>query len=196
MEQAYHPRLCRLPVAGFARKKPMKACGAILTMMWSVLASGAVFAQEFYGDKKYGEFYEDEKKWVEAATSLPAYPSEENLIEFDAGAATRNRYYIDATAVSVGGDGVVRYTIVVKTAGGATNVSYEGIRCATGERKLFAFGRNDGTWAPSHASWQAIRPGSYQAVLSREYFCPNRVAIFRAEEGVAALKGGGHPDAR
>lgn len=163
----------------------------------ALVLGGQAMAQGFYGDKKYGEYYEEEKRWSEAQTTLPAYPREEGLIEFDVGAATRNRYFIDGSTLSVGTDGVVRYAILIRAAGGATNVSYEGIRCETRERKLYAVGRADGSWTSSPAqSWQPIRPGSYQAVLAKEYFCPNKVAIQKAEEGIDALRRGGHAEVR
>jgi hypothetical protein len=154
-------------------------------------------AQGYYGEKKYGEFYEEEKKWVEEEVPPPPYPQEATLLEFDAGAATANRYYVDGATLSVGADGVVRYVVVIKTRGGATNVSFEGIRCSTRERKTYAFGKNDKTWAQATSkSWQAISRGSYQAVLSREYFCPNNGIVAKAAEGVDALKRGGHAEAR
>lgn len=174
----------------------MRAGVPLLTVICLVSACPA-WGQQFYGDKKYGEYYEEEKKWLEIEAKIPDYPKEQNLIEFDVGAATRNRYYIDGTTLSIGEDGVVRYVIVVRTSGGATNVSFEGIRCGTKERKLYAFGRSDNAWVKSRVSeWQGTRPGSYQAVLSKEYFCPKGAAILKAEEGVDALKRGGHPDVR
>jgi len=153
--------------------------------------------QTFYGDKKYGEFYEEEKQWVEQETEIPDFPRPGNLIEYDVGAATSNRHFIDGSSLSVGKDSVVRFVTVVKTAGGATNIHYEGIRCGAKTRKLYAIGRTDNTWAkPRTQDWQPIRPGSYQAILSKEYFCPNNAVIFKAEDGVNALKHGGHPDTK
>lgn len=152
---------------------------------------------EYFGDKKYGEFYEEEKKWNEIEVKLPDYPKPQDLIEFDAGAATANRHFVDATTLSVGADGVVRYVAVVKTSGGATNVSFEGIRCVAREHKLFAFGRSDGSWSPARVpSWQRIRRGSYQSMLYSDYFCPKHVILRKAEEGIDALRRGGHPDVR
>lgn len=168
-----------------------------LAVVLTALAAGPVAGQQFYGDKKYGEYYEEEKKWIELEAKLPDFPNTRNLIEFDAGAASRNRHFVDGSTLSVGEDGVIRYAIVVKTQGGATNVSFEGIRCGAKMRKFYAFGRGDESWAKSRNSeWQPIRPGSYQAVLSKEYFCPHNVSIFKAEEGVDALRRGGHPEIR
>jgi hypothetical protein len=40
---------------------------------------------------------------------------------------------------------------------GAKNISYEAIRCDTYEKKLFAFGRTDGTWSMSRRNeWDEI----------------------------------------
>ncbi len=152
-------------------------------------------AQQYFGDKKYGEDYEEGKTWTEIKVKTPDYPIPQNLIEFDAGAASRNKHYVDGSTLSVGTDGVVRYVVVVKTRGGATNVSFEGIRCTEKSLRLYAFGRDDRTWIDSrNTAWQSIRPGSYQAVLSKDYFCPRHASIFTAEEGLDALKRGGHPD--
>ncbi len=161
------------------------------------LANPASGQSQFYGDKKYGEYFEEEQKWVELEAKLPDFPKSEDLIEFDAGAATRNRYFIDGKTLGVGEDGVIRYVVVVKSAGGTTNISYEGIRCAVKVRKLYAFGRGDKAWGSSrNQEWQPIRPSSYQAALSRGYFCPGNIAILKADEGVDALRRGSHPEAR
>jgi hypothetical protein len=175
----------------------MRGGKAILLAAGFLALAGPVVGQQFYGDKKYGEYYEEEKQWVELEAKLPDFPKAQNLIEFDAGAATRNRHFVDGSTLNVGEDGVVRYVIVLKTLGGATNVSFEGLRCGAKVRKLYAFGHDDGTWAKSrNQEWQSIRPGSYQAVLSKEYFCPRNVVIFKAEEGVDALRRGGHPETK
>lgn len=171
--------------------------GKTLLFLVGLLAIAGPAAGQQYGEKKYGEFYEEEKKWVEQEASLPDFPRAQNLVEFDAGAATSNRYYVDVSTLSVGADEVVRYVVVVRTSGGATNVNFEGIRCRAKERKLYAFGRSDESWGKSRIQdWQPIRPGSYQASLYREYFCPNNIAISKSEEGVDALRRGGHPEAR
>ncbi|MDR2241096.1 MAG: CNP1-like family protein [Zoogloeaceae bacterium] len=163
-----------------------------------LLLAGGAAGQDMFGEKKYGEYYEEDKQWAEQEeVTPPAYPNEQTLIEFDVGPAARNRHYIDAATLNVGKDGVIRYVIVIKTSGGATNVTYEGIRCDAMTRKAYAFGRGDMTWGNARvSSWQPIVRGSYQAVLFREYFCPGDIPILKGEEGVDALKRGGHPDAK
>ena len=127
---------------------------------------------------------------------LPPSPKRANLIEFEVGATAALRYLVDAASLSVGEDGVVRYALVARSPSGVENVLYEGIRCATWESKLFATGRQDGSWASRPGEWRPIvgaSAGGWQHVLGREFFCPYGKPIRSAEEGIAALRRGGHP---
>jgi hypothetical protein len=138
-------------------------------------------------------------EWVEEKVEPPASPKDADLAEFYVSGNTANRFYIDGTTLSVGGDGVVRYALVVRAAGGATNVTYEGIRCQTGEYKLYASGRADGSWARSRTdAWRPIEnklANRHHAALNRDLFCPAGARIVSADEGRDALKRGKHPRA-
>lgn len=142
----------------------------------------------------------DAPKWAEDALELPAFPQEASLIEFYVSAATPHKYYIDAASLSVGKDGVVRYGLVVRTRGGATNTSFEGIRCESREVKVYATGRPDGAWSLARRSeWRPILnmpTNRHHAALSRDYFCPVGNVIYTAEEGREALRLGKHPNAK
>lgn len=146
--------------------------------------------------------YDEPEQWRGSGreTPLPAFPRQENLVEFYVSAIASNRFFIDATSLSVSPDGVVRYTLVVKTAGGATNISFEGIRCGSSEYKMFATGRDDGTWARARADdWRRIenKPmNRHHAVLNREFFCPDGLPLADAAEGVDALWRGKHQRAQ
>ena len=142
---------------------------------------------------------EEDKQWSEGEVTLPAFPQNSDLVEFYVSAVTPNHFFIDARTLGVGSDGVVRYVLVVLTSGGATNISYEGIRCGTGEVKLYATGRADKTWVPARsAAWRPIENKTvnrHHAALSRDYFCPGGIAIRNAVEGREALRLGKHPQA-
>jgi hypothetical protein len=107
--------------------------------------------------------------------NLPPYPKTSSLVEFSVSAASSNHFLIDADTLSIGKDGVVRYALVVRSATGAENVSFEGIRCATREQKFFAFGQRDGTWARArNAQWRLIEYkdiNRQHAVLHTDIFC-------------------------
>src|SRR5450631_3218972 len=114
-----------------------------LLWMWCALLPLAALAQP----RADVEDDSESKPHGELEVKLPAMPKAENLLPFEAGAASSNRFFIDAQSILVGDDGIVRYTLVIRSASGAENVSYEGMRCETVEQKYYAFGRRDGSWS-------------------------------------------------
>lgn len=148
--------------------------------------------------EEWGQFefeFENEKPWVELAAQLPPYPRDENLVEFDVSSATRNRHFVDTASISVGADQVVRYTVVVKAAGGAKNVSFEGMRCGTGERRLYAYGHSGGSWSKArHGGWERVKFSSllsYHKALFEDHFCRDGITVRNAAEAVRNLRRGG-----
>jgi hypothetical protein len=140
---------------------------------------------------------EDERRIREqVALTLPAWPKNENLIEFHVSNTATFRFFIDAASVSVGNDRVVRYTLIARSPSGVANVSYEGIRCETGSYKVFAYG-NDGRWSARPSEWRDIEPkgtARWHHELRLSYFCQDRTgALFTAKEGVDALRRGSGP---
>jgi hypothetical protein len=92
-----------------------------------------------------------------------------SLLEFpNTGAA--NTILVDGSTLVVADDGVVRFALIVRSPSGAESVSFEGIRCTTGERRVFAFGRktaDGGEWSPARGSaWRAIS----DTRINRHYF--------------------------
>lgn len=154
----------------------MKRISGVLLALWAGgVVAGGIVEDRFRGPQFEHDFEADEKPWEEIQAQLPAAPKAAALHEFKVGGRSGHRYFLDLDALSAGADGVVRYTLVIRTAGGAENVSYEGMRCTTGERKLYAFGRPDGQWARNrYAGWtpiEARRDDSYQKELFFHYFC-------------------------
>jgi hypothetical protein len=71
------------------------------------------------------------------------------------------KFGIDAIDAEQSADGVVRYVIVARSATGAVNALYEGIRCATGQVRTYA--RKNAAANPGHrfadGDWRSIRDG-------------------------------------
>jgi hypothetical protein len=138
------------------------------------------------------DFVEDTTPWAEIAASLPAYPKNENLVPFDVSSATSNKFMIDTASLSVGKDGVVRYTVVIESPRGARTVNYEGLRCDTAESKIYAFGQADSIWTENkRAAWEGIKLRSllsYRKALFEDLFCDLGVPVRDAKEGVRRLK--------
>lgn len=138
--------------------------------------------------------FEADKPWVEMAAQLPPYPLAENLLPFTVSSVTRNRHFVDAASISVGEDKVVRYTVVIEAAGGAKNVSFEGMRCETAERRLYAYGQSDGTWSRArNAGWEPIKLRSllsYHKALFEDVLCPGGINVQKPAEALRNLKQG------
>jgi len=131
--------------------------------------------------------------WQEGEYALPAPPREAALRAFFVSSASPNRFLIDEDSLTVGDDGVVRYVLVVRTPGGAQNVTFEGIRCAGWARRIYATGRASGEWSAARgAEWRAIVDNNYDrapAALAQDYFCDgsapprNRAEVMRRLNG-------------
>jgi len=70
----------------------------------------------------------------------------------------------------------VRYTAILKSRSGASNVFYEGIRCATAQFRRYAFGAQDKFRLSDHSRWQYLGFGNsepYLKQLSDDFVCPS-----------------------
>ena len=152
----------------------------LLKRLLILLCSIAVMAPSAYAQKKEIDYeFDNEKPWVEIQAELPPYPQTENLLKFDAGPASDNSHYVDAPSISVGEDAVVRFTLVIKSPSGAMNVSYEGIRCQTAEKRTYAYGRKQ-SYLDAGPNVEMDQPRKYYPELSATnalpvFFLPTRV---------------------
>ena len=164
------------------RAKALAAAAAL------ALAPALAFAQWAGWDY---DFDEEKKPWKEIEAKIPSYPADQNLVYLEGG-PTNHRFYVDANSISLGEDGVMRYSTVLRASGGATNVTFEGMRCETRERKLYAIGRKDGSWVRARdARWKRIEIGEimpYHYVLYRDYFCPAKHRPATVRQALDALR--------
>lgn len=143
----------------------------------------------------------NDKPFKEDAVTFPAPPVDRDAVPFDVGGRTDSplRFAIDPKSVSIGKDNVVRYTVLITSKTGARNVNYEGLRCDTAERRIYATLRNDtNQWVGNRAvdmnetantesasmnaykpatNWQRVGnggPTDYASALMRSYFCDVR----------------------
>ncbi|RBA25147.1 CNP1-like family protein [Herminiimonas fonticola] len=149
-------------------------------------------AQQLEWNKNFND--EEVKPWEEIQAELPPAPKDENLLPFYVGPTATQKFAIDAKSLSIGKDGVVRYTLVAVSPGGAKNISYEGIRCASFEKKIYALGRDDGTWARSRRDqWEGIvrsKVNRQHAALSQDYFCSNLTIMGNEKDMLQRIKSG------
>ena len=126
---------------------------------------------------------EEAPAWREDAPTLPAFPTDANLLEVDVGRPQDPYHYlIDTASLSVGRDGVTRYTIILVSGDGARNVRYEGIRCQGNAVRAYAYGTSGGILRPMPTEeWAPLRqdgPYAYRYHLARGYLCTVRSLPF------------------
>lgn len=159
-----------------------------LLAAWAVLNSTA--------QARPDEEEELPQAWQENDVVFPGAPKAENFLSFYVSPTADNRFFIDSASIGVGSDGVVRYTLIVDTPGGVRNVTYEGIRCASKEKRLYASGRPDGSWSRARsARWDRITDATtnrQHAALYVEYFCPVGMPVASVRDAIVALKKGSH----
>jgi hypothetical protein len=155
--------------------------------------SGAVQSNSGLSDE---DFDDDSKSWQEVKTEIPPAPQAANLVSFYVSPTATMNFFIDVNSISAGKDGVVRYTLVSKSQGGAENISYEGIRCQTYENKLYAFGQKDGSWSRARlSSWKQISESSgnrQHAALAKDFLCQDAMVAGRVEDIRSRLRSN-HP---
>ena len=171
-------------------------------MRWLILTLvliSAVTAAQPAPKNIYFPDQSQEQPWDEQKPQLPPFPKDENLVKIQVDGGLSFDFFVDLESVGVGRDGVVRYTLVARSIGGAANIAYEGIRCKRRERKLYAFGRADKTWSaarnPQWASISDLPVNLIQATLHDAFFCPARIIVRDADEARRLLKSGNDPRA-
>ena len=130
--------------------------------------------------------------WHEDSLNLPDYPAENRLVRIPA--LSGNFPYdvlVDTGSLGRGNDGVVRYTVVVRSHAGAENISYEGLRCGERTFRRFAYGYG-GKWQLAGAgNWRHVEQGGmnhYRYVLYREYLCDPTDPFMKTSEMIQRMR--------
>ena len=166
----------------------------ILSIKWLIALSVVLLSVPVAASSFDSDF--EEKPWTEMEVQLPAFPQKEDLVAFKVGAIGDTQFQIDGKSLSIGADNVIRYTLIVLSPTGAENISYEGMRCATAERRFYAFGRSDKTWSKARSNqWIRIQGTSnnHHVELYLNFFCTASASAFRnADDILRVLRKGGN----
>lgn len=138
----------------------------------------------------------DRLDWVEDAPPPPPSYDVNKLIEIEMPRTSSIRMGIDPDTIRINADrSVVRYVVVARGPS-AINASYEGIRCSTGEFRIYARQVQGGAWDKvSDSGWRAMR-GQTSAIvrhpfqLARGGLCLGTVVRDSVAEMVRELRTG------
>lgn len=130
--------------------------------------------------------------WVEGAVTFPESSVPVSPRPFFVSSASPNTFKIDENSITVGQDGAVRYILLVETQGGARTVTFEGVHCASWRVRIYATGRDDGTWSSlRNSEWEPIRNNAYNRMryaLAAEHFCDALAPPRNREEVLRRLR--------
>jgi hypothetical protein len=136
---------------------------------------------------------DDPEPWKESEVPAPAWRIE-RAVEFQLGAQSALRYFIDPQTISIGEDGVARYVFIARSSSGAINALFEGLRCQTAEVRVYARWDPDAQqWRTASESWQAldVRGSTRRAMqMARAGVCDGKTHNRTAAQIVNALSSG------
>lgn len=142
------------------------------------------------------EYVDPQAAWNESG--IPATPPSfdmSRLIQVDAPHGSSLKYGIDPNTLSISDDGVVRYVVVASSAQGAVNALYEGIRCSTGEYRLYARHSPESGWSRAKGSeWQSVfddMPSKHPLAIARAGVCIGRAPNGPLGTMLRTLRSGG-----
>jgi len=158
-------------------------CSALALVLTSMLVSGT--AQAAHQLPQDNTNVPDAPKWVEAPTTSAPEFSMAHLLAIDMPPHLSLKISIDPDTLMVGGDGVVRYVVVMTGSSGVSNAFYEGIRCETREVKTYARRSSSGDWTMTTAPvWRGLEdnmPSHHAQAMASQGVCTASTAGTREE---------------
>ena len=100
-------------------------------------------------------------EWREIEAPPPPALNLDGLIPLDL-PRTELRFGVAPASIAIGSDGVVRYVAVARSSAGAVNAIYEGIRCGTGDFRIYARYSPGSGWVPAkETQWRALHDAPF-----------------------------------
>jgi hypothetical protein len=129
--------------------------------------------------------------WQEAEAPPPPALRLDGLIPLEVPRSSL-RFGVDPASVALGSDGIVRYVVVATSTTGAVNALYEGLRCDTGEFKVYARHNAGSGWTVAKDSpWRPLHDGqsaSHSLLIARTGACVGRSPNRSADQIVRDLR--------
>lgn len=122
--------------------------------------------------------------WRELDAPPPPAVSSAHLLPLELPRYVSVKMGIDPASIQIGNDGIVRYVVVATAPSGKVSAIYEGIRCQTGEVKVYARHASSGDWdAEKNPEWQPLRgrqPSLHALAFAKQGACVGRSVSARS----------------
>jgi hypothetical protein len=126
--------------------------------------------------------------WREVEAPAPGAISLDGLIALDMPRSTL-RFGVAPGSVTLGSDGIVRYVVVATSTSGVVNGLYEGIRCSTGDHKVYARHNPGSGWVVAKdAQWQPVQQTRHALAIARTGACVGHGANRSASKILSDLR--------
>jgi hypothetical protein len=135
--------------------------------------------------------------WKESDAPAPKALNLKGLVPFEVSMTSNLTWALDPAAVTIVGDGLVRYVAVARSQSGVINALYEVINCSSGELKTYArivAKESDAaakTWAiVDDPKWKSLYdvPSKHALMLAKQGVCTGNTASQSVNEIVTSLK--------
>jgi hypothetical protein len=124
------------------------------------------------------QLIDQDPDWKEVEIPAPPTFRADRLVVLDMPRHITLKVGLDPDTLRVTPDGIIRYVMVATAASGSTYASYEGIRCLTGEVKIYARHGATGQWIPvKDPQWKPLndnQPSPHALALARQGACNSR----------------------
>ena len=135
----------------------------------------------------WGGLVDIDPDWQETDAPPPPAFSRDKLIPVDMPLHITLKLGVDPGTLTITPDGVVRYVMVASSSSSFTAM-YEGIRCATGEVKLYARFSASGQWrAADNPKWRSMndnQPSQHALALALQGACDGRSVAASSSAGI------------
>ncbi len=145
----------------------------------------------------YTQLLATDPDWKENDAPPPPVLNLKGLVPFEVAAVSNLTWALDPTAVTIVGDGLVRYVAVARSQNGVINALYEVINCSNGELKTYAriFAKESDastkTWAiVKEPQWKSMYdiPSKHALALAKQGVCTGNTAAQNVNQIVTSLK--------
>lgn len=156
----------------------------LIVSIWGIEAVARDTADPYWDYRDEGETgvfeYDDSKDvpWQESVTELPLLPPDDELLELPLTKLPEKLVaYTHMETISISKkDAVTRYWLVIRGQGGGYNATYEGLRCSTGEYKVYGHGypiREPKVKLAKQAQWRNLVTdvAGYRRELGKNIIC-------------------------